>query len=261
MPSATASKMFMRASSLIQILRTGGSRGSSSGNSRTMASAISRFAVKPKQSRTSAREKDAVATPSFAARAADRIDELSDPTSPPRARALVVLENEHVGAIEGEELTHLSEALRVFLVAVDALYAPVDERSRALRRRQSRSLSLTGKCKEQVRPWNVCRSYLVRGCDDSLSAHDRLEARELLSEPGRLPTASRPQAIRQQHVPAQLPPFRPLHTPEETARGQESQTPPRMRAQSQGSASGPAAQSGIPSCRSGTQGEKPPRPE
>ena len=97
-----------------------------------MDCAIARFAVKPKQLRTSAREKDLLATPSFAASVADRIDELSDPASPPRARALVVLGNEHVRAIEREEPAHLSEALRVFLFAVDALYAPVDERLRVL---------------------------------------------------------------------------------------------------------------------------------
>ena len=62
--SATASKMFMRRSSLIQIFRTGGKLGSSSGKSRTMASAISRFAVRPKQARISAREKEAERIPS-----------------------------------------------------------------------------------------------------------------------------------------------------------------------------------------------------
>ena len=137
MPSATASKMFMRASSLIQILRTGGSRGSSSVNSRAMHCAISRFAINPKQLRTSAREKDLLAITLLRSERADRIDELSDPASPPRARALVVLGNEHVRAIEREEPTHLPEALRVFPFAVDALYAPVDERSRALEDRKA----------------------------------------------------------------------------------------------------------------------------
>ena len=163
--------------------------------------AISRFAVKPKQVRTSVREKEVLATPSFAARAAIASMSCSDPTSPPRARALVVLGNEHVRAIEREEPAHLPEALRVFLFAVDACYAPVDERSRAFEDRQSRSLSLTGKCKERVRSWFVCYSYRVARRGYALAANDRLEACELLSEPGRLPTASRPQAIRQRTCP------------------------------------------------------------
>jgi hypothetical protein len=59
-----------------------------------------------------------------------QIDEGSYPLRSPRAGPLIVLEHDHVGAIEGGELTDLLKALEVLLRAMSALHAPVHERMR-----------------------------------------------------------------------------------------------------------------------------------
>jgi hypothetical protein len=122
--------MPMRQSSLIQILRTGGRRGSSSGKSRAIASAICRFVGQTKTGAHLGSGEEGSARSLTDGMSSYQVDEGPYPLCPPRPLTPVVLEHNHVGTIEGDKLTNFLEALKVLLSATCGFHAPIDERVR-----------------------------------------------------------------------------------------------------------------------------------